>query len=214
MKHKPYKKWSSSKVFQSLDMYGQSPVFEFSIEDSTLKTSIGSVMTILTATLVSIYCSFSLRGIYQRIDKSYIVSTYDYNLTDIGQIGLNEYQSEFLYVFSVYNEIYEDFNISNNPYIRVHTNREISGWVVEEDTSTKLYHCSRDDLLQIFTESEVETYLNSMCIDKQSSNMQLLANYDNYEEYKVPYLTIVECKNTTEITCATPQEIEDFVRTS
>ena len=84
---------------------------------------------------------------FQNNLKSYIVSSYDYNLADVGQIGLNEYQEKFLYVFSVYNELYEEFDISDNPYIEVHANREISGWVVEKDPTTNLTKCSLEKLL-------------------------------------------------------------------
>lgn len=48
---------------------------------------------------------------FQNNLKSYIVSSYDYNLAEVGQISLNEYQNKFFYVFSVYNDLYEEFNI-------------------------------------------------------------------------------------------------------
>jgi hypothetical protein len=95
----------------------------------------------------------------------------------------------------------------------VHANREISGWVVEKDPSVNLVKCAREKLLTMFTESEVDTYVNSVCFDSQS-DLKLRANYNNYEEYIVPYLTVVECKNTTDITCATSEEIQEFIRST
>jgi hypothetical protein len=98
--------------------------------------------------------------------------------------------------------------------VEVHANREVTGWTLEKDVDTNLVRCSMEQLLSVFLESELEQYINSMCIDPDTSEMKLHANYNNYEEYKVQYLTIVECKNTTEKTCATHEEILKFIRSS
>ena len=70
-----------------------------------------------------------------------------------------------------------------------------------------------EELEQIFKTNEMSYYQESICIDEQSET-SLQANYMNYHQYRVPYLTVVECKNTTmnNDKCASPEEIKKFVR--
>ena len=71
--------------------------------------------------------------------------------------------------------------------------------------------CNELELKRTFGEW-AKNNVNSMCID-DPTQLRMEANWD-LKQYKVPYFMIVECKNTTEKVCATPMEIQDFLRSS
>ena len=75
--------------------------------------------------------------------------------------------------------------------------------------------CTDDELRDIFIESELDLFKNSVCIDPDS-DMYIQGNYNNFLEYIVPYISVVECKNTTENghKCASKDMIQKFIRTT
>ena len=58
-------------------------------------------------------------------------------------------------------------------------------------------------------------YQESICID-EDSDTSMEANYMNYLKYRVPYLTVVECKNSTSNRnkCASPDAIQQFIQST
>ena len=164
-------------------------------------------MSFLTIIILGIYTADKLQKMATNADHTYTVSSNDYNLKDLGVIKVKDYKSPFLYVLSFRNED-QSFDISDNQFIQVQANIEIGEGGVVKDKDTKLRKCSIEELEQIFNTNEMSYYQESICIDEQSET-SLQANYMNYLQYRAPYLTVVECKNTTDNNdkCASPQEI-------
>jgi hypothetical protein len=66
------------------DLYGLHPTFEFSTEEQELKSAIGVLMTIITVVIMAIYSYMELDKMISHKEKTFIVSSYDYNLTEVG----------------------------------------------------------------------------------------------------------------------------------
>ena len=71
---------------------------------------------------------------------------------------MKDYKVPILYVLSLRNSLYEDFDIGDNPYIDVHANIEIDSEEPIPDENTILKKCSEEELAEVFTEGEVYIY--------------------------------------------------------
>jgi hypothetical protein len=54
-----------------IDKYGEAPNFTFSVDQPELKTSIGSILTILTAIIMIMHSMKEFLEIYNRSEKTY-----------------------------------------------------------------------------------------------------------------------------------------------
>ena len=103
------------------------------------------------------------------------------------------------------------FDIMDNPYIKVQLGHAKTEWDISFSSDTFLRKCTEEEA---FSHNGVWASLysdNMVCLD-DPTKLKIHSNW--YEgEYDTPYFMIVECQNSTSnTTCETTENIEDFVR--
>ena len=102
-----------------------------------------------------------------------------------------------------------DFDILNNKYVQVNPYNALSpDWELQHAEEIKIRKCNDYEFETIYGQWAIYNQ-NAICIDK---NVTMRGNWNQYDEYITPYVAIDECKNTSTKTCASREEIQDFVR--
>ena len=99
----------------------------------------------------------------------------------------------------------------DNKYFEVQTNKILTGGKLLKNEEIAMRICNKEE--KIFASPNFwKKKPNMICIDN-ISKMKIQGNW-NQLEYNIPYISIIECKNTTanKNKCASPLEIQNFVR--
>jgi hypothetical protein len=118
-----------------------------------------------------IFSWVQVADIPERANKTFIASSLESDL-EKKKLSFNDYNLPFLYVLTLYNEMYDDFDIEDNPYIQVQANHYITGNIVEHDGGTILKKCSDDQINEIFSGYSQESlyiFSQSVCFHDDSN---------------------------------------------
>jgi hypothetical protein len=118
------------EFFISIDQFGEIPSIVFSVSKPMLKTSIGSLLTLVTIVIMFAISLNEIREVYKRSFKTFIVSTYERDLEKLGTINVDDYKTPFIYVLSMYNKHHPDFDIEDNRYVEIQANQYVTGDIV------------------------------------------------------------------------------------